>query len=125
MTERAKDYDEIARVIQLYVEGSNANDIEMFKEAFHEDAWIFYVDADGKLTKNLISESYAHWAMPPSWEVVGRIVSVTQVGDVASVYIIWDNTSIPNQVWHDLHNLIRVDGIWKITNKTATHSSRV
>lgn len=60
-----------------------------------------------------------------SSEVVGRIVSVTQVGDVASVYIVWDNTSKPNQVWHDLHNLIKVDGIWKITNKTATHSSRV
>jgi len=63
--------------------------------------------------------------MPPSSEVVGRIVSVTQVGDVASVYIVWDNTSKPNQVWHDLHNLIKVDGSWKITNKTATHSSRV
>jgi hypothetical protein len=125
VTTTAKDYDEIARVMQLYVDGANDNDIGKFKEASHEDAWIYYVNADGKLTKSLISEYFALWATPPSWEVVGRIVSVTQVGDVASVYIVWDNTSKPNQEWHDLHNLIKVDGIWKITNKTATHSSRI
>jgi hypothetical protein len=124
MTERARDHDAIVRVVQLYVDGFNDNDIAKFKEAFHEDAWIFYVDANGKLTKNLISESFAHWAAPPSWSVVGRIVSVTQVGDVASVQIIWDRTSVPSGVWIDFHNLIKIGGIWKITNKTATHSSR-
>ena len=33
-------------------------------EAFHEDAWIFYIDADGALHKNLISESFEKWAAP-------------------------------------------------------------
>lgn len=124
MTARAKDHDEIVRVTQLYVDGFNDNDVGKFEEAFHDDAWIFYVDADGRLTKNLISENFAHWAAPPSWGVVGRIVSVTQVGDVASVQIVWDRTSIPSDVWIDFHSLIKIDGIWKITNKTATHSSR-
>ena len=40
MTVKAKDYDEIVRVIQLYLDGFNNNDISLFKEAFHEDAWI-------------------------------------------------------------------------------------
>ncbi len=26
--------------------------------------------------------------------------------------------------WIDFHNLLRINGVWKITNKTATHSSR-
>jgi hypothetical protein len=121
---RAKDHDEIVRVMHLYVDGFNDNDVGKFKEAFHDDVWIFYVDADGRLTKNPICENFAHWAAPPSWDVVGRIVSVTQVGDVASVQIVWDRTSIPSDVWIDFHNLIRIDGIWKITNKTAAHSSR-
>jgi hypothetical protein len=123
MTARAKDHDEIVRVMQLYVDGFNVNDVGKFNKAFHDDAWIFYVDADGRLTKNLISESFAHWAAPPSWGVVGQIVSVTQVGDVASVQIVWDRTST-SDVWIDFHNLIKIDGVWKITNKTATHSSR-
>ena len=124
MTSRARDHDEIVRVMQLYVDGFNDNDVGKFREAFHENVWIFYVDAAGKLTKNLISESFANWAAPPSWSVVGRIVSVTQVGDAASVQIVWDRTSVPSDVWIDFHNLIKIDGIWKITNKTATHRSR-
>ena len=45
MTARTDDYDEIVRVIQLYIDGFNDNDIRKFEEAFHEDAWIFYSDA--------------------------------------------------------------------------------
>ena len=96
--------------MQLYVDGFNDNDVGSSK-AFHDDAGILYVDADGRLTKNLISESFAHWAAPPSWGVVGRIVLVTQVGDVASVQIVWDRTLISPDVWIDFHNLIKIDGI--------------
>ena len=59
MTSRAKDHDEIVRVMQLYVDGFNDNDVGKFREAFHEDVWIFSVDADGKLTKNLAPQPYA------------------------------------------------------------------
>ena len=38
---RRLNYDEIVRVAQLYVDGFNDNDVSKFREAFHEDAWIF------------------------------------------------------------------------------------
>ena len=41
MTARTDDYHEILRVMQLYIDGFNDNDVGKFKEAFHEDAWIF------------------------------------------------------------------------------------
>jgi hypothetical protein len=85
MIARTDDYDAIVRVVQLYVDAFNENDISKLREAFHEDAWIFYIDADGTLHKNLISESFERWASPPSWGVVGRFISVTQVGDAATV----------------------------------------
>ena len=48
VTARTDDYDEIVRVVQLYIDGFNDNDIsKKFKEAFHEDAWIFFIDAEG------------------------------------------------------------------------------
>ena len=47
-TATTPDYDEIVRVVQLYVDGSKG-DVNKFKEAFHEDAWIFFTDADGVL----------------------------------------------------------------------------
>jgi ketosteroid isomerase-like protein len=122
MTARTDDYDAIVRVVQLYVDAFNDNDIGKLKQAFHEDAWIFYIDADGALHKNLISESFEKWAAPPSSGVTGRFISVTQVGDAASVELSFDANK--SSGWIDFHNLLRINGVWKITNKTATHSSR-
>ncbi len=122
MTTRTDDYDEIVRVVQLYVDAFNDNDIGKFREAFDKDAWIFYIDADGGLHKNVISEDFEKWAAPPSRGVVGRFISVTQVGDAASVQLSFDSNK--SSGWIDFHNLLRIKGVWKITNKTATHSSR-
>jgi hypothetical protein len=38
--------------------------------------------------------------------------------------VTFDRGSDESDAWIDFHNLVRVDGVWKITNKTATHSSR-
>jgi hypothetical protein len=57
-------------------------------------------------------------------DVVGRIISVTQVGDAASVQLSFDSATGKSHEWIDFHNLLRISGVWKITNKTATHSSR-
>src|SRR6516162_11407362 len=72
---RRLNYDEIVRVAQLYVDGFNDNDVSKFREAFHEDAWIFYIDAEGGPHKNLISENFEERAPPPSSRIVGRIIS--------------------------------------------------
>ena len=98
----------------------------MLKEAFHEDAWIFYTEADGTLCRHLISGDFEGWAKPvPSGRrITGRIISVTQVGDVASVLLGFDDSRGEAKSWVDFHALLRVDGVWKITNKTATHNSR-
>jgi hypothetical protein len=124
MTARTDDYDEIVRVVQLYIDGFNDNSVSKLREAFHEDAWIFYIDADGALHKNPISESFEGWASPPSQGVVGRFVSVTHVGDAAAVQLSFDYAEGRSDGWIDFHNLLRIKGVWKITNKTATHSSR-
>lgn len=124
MTARTDDYDAIVRVVRLYVDGFNDNDVSKLKEAFHEDAWIFFIDAEGGLHKNLISENFEAWASPPSSGIVGRIVSLTQVGDAASVQLSFDSASNRSSGWIDFHNLLRINGVWKITNKTATHSNR-
>jgi hypothetical protein len=41
MAATATDHDEIVRVVQLYIDGFNDSDIDKFKEAFHENAWMF------------------------------------------------------------------------------------
>ena len=94
-----------------------------FKEAFHEDAWIFFTDAEGGLHTDLLTDRFEAWAAA-NRHIEGRIISVTQAGDVASVLLGWDNLTDPTHSYVDFHALLRIDGAWKITNKTATHSSR-
>jgi hypothetical protein len=35
----------------------------------------------------------------------------------------FDANGDPAQSWLDIHSLLRVDGTWKIMNKTATHAT--
>ena len=131
MTATAPDYDEIVRVVQLYVDGFNDSDMSKFKEAFDQDAWIFYVDPDGVLQKrHLADDTFSKWATPGPRKVRGRIISVTQAGDAANVLLGFDTTDQsgtwlgPEVSWVDFHSLLRINGVWKITNKTATHATR-
>ena len=118
------DYDEIRRILHLYTDGFGAGDINMFKEAFHEDAWIFFTLADGTLVKSLIADLFEEWARPPKVNIACRVIEMRQAGDIANVWLGFDNTDDVSNSWVDFHNLIRIDGVWKITNKTATHASR-
>jgi hypothetical protein len=47
-------------------------------------------------------------------------------GDVANVLLGFDNaletTDPVRGSWVDFHTLLRIDGRWNITNKTATHA---
>jgi Putative lumazine-binding len=65
----APNRDEIVRVVQLYIDGFNDCDVEKFKQAFHEDAWIFFTHRDGTLYKGLIADSFEEWATPPAQRI--------------------------------------------------------
>ena len=117
-TATTPDYDAIVRVVHLYVDGYN-HDIAMLKEAFHEDAWIFFTNEDGSLERNRIWDELDDW-VAGSERIAGHVIAVTQAGDVASVLLRFEGQS----AWIDALALLRIDGVWKITNKTATHSSR-
>ena len=126
-TATTPDYDAIVRVVQLYIGASNDGDIAKYKEAFHEDAWIFFTDAAGTLHKALLADCFEEWAAQAKAHpahIVGRIISVHQAGDVAGVLLVLDNTTDRSDSLVDIHSLLRIDGVWKIMNKTATHSSR-
>jgi hypothetical protein len=119
VTATAPDYDAIVRVVQLYVDGFN-HDIAMLKEAFHEDAWIFFTHANGTLERGRIWDDLEGWVAGKN-RIVGHIIAVTQAGDVASVLLRFVNGK---STWIDFLSLLRIDDVWKITNKTATHASR-
>ncbi len=122
----AADYDEIVRLIQRYIDGFNHSDIDSFRACFHENAWWACTMPDGSLVQHPVSESLDEWVSDDfckDWE--HRILSVTQAGDVASVMLEMHSTSEgPSTGWVDVHAVLRIDGVWKDMNKTATHVSR-
>ena len=118
------DYDAIVHAVQLYVDAFNERSVAKFKEAFHEDAFIFYTDDKGALEKALISDCFEGWTRPHTFHIMCRIISVIQAGDVAVVVLGFDNSEGKSESWVDIHSLLRLDGVWKIMNKTATHNSR-
>ena len=47
MTARTDDYGEIVRVVQLYLDAYNENDLGKLKEACDENAWIYFIRRRG------------------------------------------------------------------------------
>jgi hypothetical protein len=110
---------------QLYIDGVNNSDIDRLRECFHENAWWACTTADGALVQHPIAESLENWVgadFTKDWQ--HRILSVTQAGDVASVVLEMHSASNPQEHWVDIHALLRLDGVWKDMNKTATHADR-
>ncbi|WP_404376272.1 nuclear transport factor 2 family protein [Vreelandella aquamarina] len=118
----APEIGEIKRVVQLYVDGFQGRR-DKLEEAFHKEAWIFALDADGVLVTDLISDRFERWANSQR-TVKSRFIAVTQAGEVASVLLGFDNSENSEDSWVDVITLIKREGAWKITNKTAAHSSR-
>jgi|SwirhisoilCB2_FD_contig_61_134296_length_1042_multi_2_in_0_out_0_2 hypothetical protein len=121
----APDRDEIIRIMHLYTDSWGKGDPSLFKEAFRDDAWMLFLEADGTPVKRRIWDEIDRWATMETGVTSGvtcRIISLIQAGDIANVLLGFD-TDGPDD-WVDLHNLIRIDGVWKITNKTAVHRSR-
>lgn len=118
----APEIDEIKRVVQLYVDGFQGSR-EKLEEAFHKDAWILALDAEGALATDLISDRFERWATSHR-AVKSRFIALTQAGEVASVLLGFDNSENLEDSWVDVIALLKVEGTWKITNKTAAHSSR-
>ena len=125
----APDYDEIVAVIRLYIDGLNEADKGKLRECFHENAWWACTTEDGSLDQHRVEDSLDNWVgdtMPKDF--VHRILSVTQAGDVASVMLEMHRAAAgPSGAalgWIDIHALLRIEGVWKDMNKTATHATR-
>jgi hypothetical protein len=96
-------------------------DTRKFDQAYHNDAWEFGEAAGGRHDKSIKSFSALSEQQPlgKAGNYEFRIVSVTQVGNAAMAMVVesgcWGSVSFV-----DLFTLTRMDGTWKITNKTYT-----
>jgi hypothetical protein len=124
MAVSAPEQSAITEVVQLYIDGSRDGDADKLRRAFHPDARMFGSLA-GQRIDVPIDEFFALASGRPA-DVDGtyeaRVVSVEQAGDAAAAAIeetgFWGTLSFT-----DFFSLSRIDGEWKIVNKTFAHTA--
>ncbi len=114
-TTTVTDRDQIAEVVQHYIDGALSGKGDDMKPAFHEDATVFgYIGGD--LFAYPVQKLFA-WndENGPATELQARIAAIDVVGTVATVRLELDNWT--GDRFTDLFTLLKVDGEWKIMNK--------
>ncbi|HVS50471.1 MAG TPA: nuclear transport factor 2 family protein [Candidatus Dormibacteraeota bacterium] len=122
-TEQINEYDAIARVLELYMDGSAMGKADKLKEAFHPDARMFGAMGGKRIDIPIqtLIEMTAKGPADTAGRYRGRIISLMQVGDAAMAAVaedgFWGSVSFV-----DFFNLAKVDGRWVIVNKTSAHT---
>jgi hypothetical protein len=123
MATTGSEQGEITRAVDLYVEGVRDGDGAKLREAFHPEAWMF-----GSLAGTRYDEPIGELIALVDGKPVdvdgsfqARVMSVEQVGDAAFAVLeedgFWGTVSFT-----DFFTLARIDGTWKIVNKTFAHT---
>ena len=118
-TERAA----IEAAIQLYIDGASKGDADKINETFHEAAWM-YGHLGGQrydMPAAQLAETVTQMPLDSDGGFSARITSLEQTGDVARVTLeedgCWGGISFV-----DYFTLAKIDGKWKIVNKTFAHT---
>ena len=116
---RAQDTDELAvrETIENYFRGHATGNGEYFKKAFHPEARLFWI-RDGQVALRT-SADYINGASgkpaPDEAKRKRRIESIDITGNAAIVKVALD---YPEAHIIDYMSMLKVDGGWKIVNKT-------
>lgn len=112
---KVSDYEAVINVVSKYTEGCKAGKSEIMKPAFTENA-LMYGYLNGQLYDGSIEALYgAVDQFGPAPESKTRIDVLAIEGTAAAVRVVLED-------WHgiaftDFHNLLKVDGEWKIVAK--------
>jgi hypothetical protein len=112
-----QEYKAIVGVLNKYNDGCKQAKSSIMKPAFSEQATIFGVGADGKLTGGAIQALFdgIDSGFRPSPEAQSAIVDIDIVGSAASARI--DTNDVSGFCFTDFFNLLKVDGKWTVISK--------
>src|SRR4029079_5349384 len=113
----------IESTVQLYIDGASKGEPDKLNEAFHETAWMFGSISGQRFDMPIAKmiEIVTTQPLDATGDFAARITAVEQVGDAATVTLeeegCWGNVSFV-----DYFALAKIDGTWKIVNKTFAHT---
>jgi hypothetical protein len=121
MAQYMDDLEAIRGVVQLYIDGANG-DVAKLEQAFHPNAWMF--GHVGAMETNMPIQDFIAFVSNtpglagPSYRAT--VTSLDVVGDAAVATLAEENYMGCDFV--DYFSLARIDGHWKIVNKTYAHT---
>lgn len=116
---RAADAEEAAvrQSIEHYFQGHATGSGEEFRKVFHPDSRLFFI-RDGKLTEVTSADYIARSPGKPPADEARRKRSIESIdisGNAAVVKLLLD---YPDAKITDYMSMLKIDGEWKIINKT-------
>jgi hypothetical protein len=115
----AQDSEEAAirETIQHYFQGHATGNGEHFRKAFHTDAKLFFI-RDGKLTQWTSEEYIGRASGKPAADEEKRKRKIDSIDISGNAAIVKVTLDYPNVVFTDYMSMLKMDGQWKIVNKT-------
>jgi hypothetical protein len=119
----ANERGAIEEAIRLYIDGASEGDVDKLKTGFHSEAWMFGSVGGQRYDMSIpqLNEMVTSQPLDSDGSFRARITSLEQEGDIARVRLeedgCWGALSFV-----DYFTLAKVDGVWKIVNKTFTHT---
>lgn len=113
----------IEEAVQLYIDGASKGDVTKLKQGFHDEAWMFGSISGQRFDMPIsqMAEIVKGQPLDSDGSFNARITAVEQVGDAATVRLeedgCWGNLSFV-----DFFALAKIDGTWRIVNKTFAHT---
>ena len=118
-TTSAQERDEagVRQAIEYYFQGHATGNGEHHKKAFHPEAKLFWI-REGQFTQRTSAEYIAGSSGKPAADEAQRKRSITMIditGNAAVAKVVLD---YPQVRFTDYMSLLKIDGEWKIVNKT-------
>lgn len=118
MASLLEDLNDVRELIHLYIEGSNG-DVGKLEAAFHVDARMFGHLGDNPTTSGPISDFIEWIGRTPGNAGANYRADIRQIdisGDAGVAILV--ETDYLGHDFVDYFSVARIDGVWKITNKT-------
>jgi len=113
-----KDQADIRAAIENYFRGHSTGDGANFAKVFHPDSKLFWVGADGALMQRTSADYIKGASGKPAADEAQRkrrIESIDVAGNAAMVKVVLD---YPATTFTDYMSMLKINGEWKIVNKT-------
>ncbi len=116
-TEQDHEKEQIREAIHYYFQAHATGNGEYLREAFHPVAHLYFV-RDNELAQYTLEEYIALFDGSPEDDEDQRIRSIDDIEISGNAAIATITLDYPNAIYTDYMSMLKIEGQWKIVNKT-------